>query len=109
MPAAWPSRRSEDITDTARCFQRSESAEHLFVFRRADLGLSYAEMVHPSDFVSAYTAPRMSPSTRSFFPERLEKGVIRRGRICGWLLPSENDLTLSRRSWPGNLSMSRCR
>jgi hypothetical protein len=26
------------------------------------------------------------------FPEHLEKGVIRRGRVCGWFMPAENDL-----------------
>jgi hypothetical protein len=26
------------------------------------------------------------------FPERLEKGVIRLARICGWFMPAENDL-----------------
>jgi hypothetical protein len=84
-----------DITDTARSFPRSESAEQLFVFRRADFGFSYAEMVHPSDFVSADTALKDVSVHSQLFPERLEKGVIRRGRICGWLLPSENDLTLA--------------
>ena len=28
----------------------------------------------------------------TLFPERLEKGVIRRGRVCGWFMPVENDL-----------------
>jgi len=52
-------------------------------------------MVHPSDFAGASVAldgrqPMVVNST--LFPERLEKGVIRRGRICGWLMPVENDL-----------------
>ena len=78
--------------------RHEESATHLFVFRSAKLGLSYAEMVHPSDFVwSQPVVAKDEPVavTSSLFPEHLEKGVIRRGRICGWLLPCENDLALA--------------
>jgi hypothetical protein len=65
----------------------------LFVFRQPELGLSYAEMVHPTDFVSAEANGRPPTCVRStLFPEGLEKGVIRRARICGWFLPTENDL-----------------
>jgi hypothetical protein len=85
----------EDISGNDRPIQRSDSAEHLFVFRHPRFGLSYAEMVHPSDFVTAEVAPagQQPTSVRSkLFPERLEKGVIRRGRICGWFMPAQNDL-----------------
>jgi hypothetical protein len=73
----------------------SASQEHLILFRNEDLRLSYAQMVHPSDFVAmeiqtAESRPWLVTST--LFPESLEKGVIRRGRICGWFLPAENDL-----------------
>jgi hypothetical protein len=76
-------------------FTRSESEMHLFVFRNSRIGVSYAEMVHPSDFVRARlslfkSSPWMLDS--ALFPERLEKGVIRRGRVCGWFMPVENDL-----------------
>src|SRR5688572_17406530 len=37
-------------------FGHSDGHEHLFVFRRPDLGLSYAEMTHPSDFVNAHAS-----------------------------------------------------
>ncbi len=73
----------------------ADSREHLFVFRRRELGFSYAEMVHPSDFVSADASldGQQPPGVISrLFPERIEMGVIRRGRICGWFLPVENDL-----------------
>jgi len=72
------------------------SPEQLFVFRNEKLGLSYAQTVHPSDFVAAEIgADEISGLwgvASKLFPERLEKGVIRRGRICGWFMPVENDL-----------------
>jgi hypothetical protein len=76
-------------------FTASESQTHLFVFRSGEL--SYVEMVHPADFVAAEVDFRGealgSLRVRSLlFPERLEKGVIRRGRVCGWFMPAENDL-----------------
>jgi hypothetical protein len=91
--------RFEEIASGADPFDCSRATEHLFVFRNEELGLSYAEMVHPSDFVSVALhrdqerRPWMLEST--LFPERLEKGVIRRGRICGWFLPAENDLAVA--------------
>jgi hypothetical protein len=82
-----------DLTDFR--FDRSESALRLFVFRHEQLGLSYAEAVHPSDYssVDVHSTPQ-SPwfINWTLFPERLEKGVIRRARICGWFMPAENDL-----------------
>jgi hypothetical protein len=83
------------IETRSRAFDASTSAEHLFVVRCRSLGFSYAEMVHPTDFVSAeihvHAQTSVSLSTR-LFPEHLEKGVIRRGRICSWFMPIENDL-----------------
>jgi hypothetical protein len=75
-------------------------ASHLFVFRNEQSNLSYAEMVHPSDFAGAEIDYRGeatgSVRLRSvLFPERLEKGVIRRARVCGWFLPAENDLAVA--------------
>ena len=84
----------KDISGRAGSFERTESREHLFVFRQPSIGLSYAEMVHPTDFVIAESPDAEQPTTilSTLFPERLEKGVIRRGRVCGWFLPVENDL-----------------
>jgi len=81
-------------------FNASESSLHLFVMRTLKNGPSYAEVVHPSDFVSAEIDYRGeeygSFRVRSLlFPESLEKGVIRRARICGWFLPAENDLEVA--------------
>jgi hypothetical protein len=85
----------EDISATVRTFDGTTSTEHLFLFRVPSLGITYAQMVHPSDFAAANVAldgrqPMILTST--LFPERLEKGVIRRGRICGWFMRAENDL-----------------
>jgi len=82
-------------SDAATQLEAAASREHLFVFRNQRLGLSYAQFVHPTDFVAAEiraepSRPRLVVAT--LFPESLEKGVIRRGRISGWLLPPENDL-----------------
>ena len=71
------------------------SREHLVLFRNEALGFSYAEMVHPTDYVRSnlFSNDRRSMFCVSvLFPERLEKGVIRRGRVCGWFLPAEDDL-----------------
>jgi hypothetical protein len=73
-------------------FSCQDSAEHLFIFRQPKLGMSYAEMVHPSDFFAAECDGGEMRVRHDLFPERLEKGVIRRGRICSWFLPGEDDL-----------------
>ena len=81
--------------EIATVIDPGQSREHLFVFRCEGLGLSYAQMVHPSDFVGAQIQARPAGPqvvTATLFPESLEKGVIRRGRISGWFLPAENDL-----------------
>jgi hypothetical protein len=85
---------------SARSIDNAESATHLFVLRDKSLGLSYAEMVHPTDFASVVVSNPESVVDSwhiksMLFPERLEKGVIRRGRICGWFLPRENDLAVA--------------
>jgi hypothetical protein len=85
----------EDISRRGMSFHRSDSTEHLFLFRHEEMKFSYAEMVHPSDFAAAEArlGNDQPPAVISeIFPERLEKGVIRRGRVCGWFMPAENDL-----------------
>jgi hypothetical protein len=83
-----------EISESASC-EGNAGREHLFVFRNEGLDLSYAQMVHPSDFVAAEVQVNESRPplvSASLFPESLEKGVIRRARISGWFLPAENDL-----------------
>lgn len=76
-----------------------ESQTHLVVLRHESLGISYAEMVHPSDFESLllkFQADDHSGTFSILFQKpHLEKGVIRRARICGWFLPAENDLAVA--------------
>jgi hypothetical protein len=74
---------------------RSESpSQNLFVLRDTTSGLSYAEMVHPTDFVRVEIRNdgQVWSLGSDLFSDRLEKGVIRRGRICGWFMAAENDL-----------------
>jgi len=47
---------------------------------------SYFEVIYPDDRVSQHVL--VGRSEACFFAEPLEKGVIRRGRIAGWLVPN---------------------
>ncbi len=60
-------------------------------------GISYFQIVHPDDLfaVEERHAGDRYRITTTLFPERLEKGVIRRARICGWFLPSDSDLAVA--------------
>jgi hypothetical protein len=74
-----------------------EMAEpHLVVLRHEGLGLSYAQLVYPSDLDSLQLQMRHDGRSGAmavlFQKPLLEKGVIRRARIGGWFLPAENDL-----------------
>jgi hypothetical protein len=66
------------------------------VFRLPHSDLSYAEMVHPADFLEdrlqgdAESAPIAKLSHR-LFPSPLEKGVILLARVQGMLLPRSDD------------------
>jgi hypothetical protein len=69
----------------------------LLVFRFPDLPFSYAEMTHPADFQGAALAPSAgNPATAEarhrLFAERLEKGVILRGRVRGVVVDRARDL-----------------
>jgi hypothetical protein len=61
--------------------------------------ISYIEMVHPSDFRGVEFARVGGGVTLQshLFEDRLEKGVIRRGRIRSWLVPAAGDLTAAER------------
>lgn len=70
------------------------------VFRMAGAGLSYAEMVHPSDFQRDELLREPDPIVPAqlrhwVFPPALEKGVILRARIRGFFLPREDDFRLA--------------
>jgi hypothetical protein len=77
-----------------REFPPSECAP-LFLFRPHGAAYSYVEMVQPSDFAGASLELRgeeLLRFTHPLFAERLEKGVIRRVRLCGALLPRDGDV-----------------
>jgi hypothetical protein len=69
------------------------AASGVFLFRPAGIPLSYLEMVYPSDFQRAWSAFPGSEAgvVYRLFPEFLEKGVIRVGRIAGVWIPRRND------------------
>ena len=74
-----------------------QASRGLFLFRLPGGELSYLEMVHPSDLAEARVVmvDDTTQITRSFFrlfSERLEKGVIRRGRVRGLFLPRKSDI-----------------
>lgn len=65
----------------------------VFLFRPADSDWSYAEAIYPTDFQGA-TIRKSNENTElelSLFPEFLEKGVIRKGRIQSLFLPRTGD------------------
>jgi len=66
------------------------------LFRFPQSEVSYAEMVHPSDFfdsqVHGGTGPGPTLCLRHrLFGGALEKGVILRARVCGFFLPRDGD------------------
>ena len=72
----------------------------VLLYRPADVGYSFVEMIHPSDFAGAVlaapaqgTGDCLSSFLSSFrlFDERLEKGVLRRGRLQGLLVARDRD------------------
>jgi hypothetical protein len=64
-----------------------------FLFRLRGCDVSYAEMVLPADFQGGRVkqTPDCTRLAYELFPESLEKGVIRRGRIRSLFLPRQRD------------------
>ncbi len=74
----------------------SNDGTGLFLFRSPKASFSYVEMVHPTDFAAAQlslddAAHNVIRLTHHLFPEHLEKGVIRRGRIRSLFVPRDTD------------------
>ena len=69
--------------------QRLDIGPGVFLFRLPDATWSYVEMVHPTDYVDAFH--NGDSIGFSLFNERLEKGVIRRGRLQGLFVPRHDD------------------
>lgn len=85
--------RQIDLT-ALKASLRLRACEFL-VIRPLGAGLSYAEFVHPSDFVTSELRATEEPGTmeiwHELFAPELEKGVIRRGRVRGvWLQPEQD-------------------
>ena len=77
-----------------------EAGLGLFLCRSADADLSYVVMVHPTDYQSVEITRLAGDRVElrfQLFPERLEKGVIRRGRIRGLFLPRSEDIAAAAR------------
>ena len=71
----------------------------MLVFRLAGSDISYLEMVCEADFHGGELSSEsglksMVHWTSRLFNERLEKGVMRKGRIWGLFLPRVDDLEL---------------
>ena len=65
----------------------ASSGGHITWFSAPKEKYSYIEVVYPDDLVSQHVTRGRTESC--FFAEHLEKGVIRRGRIAGWLVPNQ--------------------
>ena len=72
-------------------------ASGIFLFRPEGAAVSYAEIVFPADFqgASAKRAEGAVEIRYELFPEFLEKGVIRKGRIQSLFLPRSGDEDLA--------------
>jgi hypothetical protein len=55
---------------------------------------SYIEVIYPDDIVAQHVT--FGHSQSCFFAEHLEKGVIRRGRIAGWMVPNKSLMSEAR-------------
>jgi len=89
--------------DTMLRFAPNDGAG-LFLFRMPDSRVSFAQMVHPADFAGAELISRSDSAGVAqvafrLFEEGLEKGIIRRARVRGYLLPSEHDERLAASSY----------
>lgn len=82
---------------------RPEDGASLFLIRpETHPNLSYAEMVHPSDFVKAdiyLNVPGGTELRHDLFPESLEKGVIRRARLRSYWLARRGDEELAAKKY----------
>lgn len=81
-----PGRETTTVERSAGC--------GLFVVRSKSAQYSYVEMVFPADFDAAtlqFRAGMLQLQWR-LFVDPLEKGVIRRARVQGWIVPRRDDV-----------------
>jgi hypothetical protein len=92
--------RFETVRDTSPLnIDRGEGAGCL-VFRLPESDVSYAEMVHPADFLESRleregTLDRAVRVRHRLFSCPLEKGIVLRARVCGVLLARGQDTQLA--------------
>jgi hypothetical protein len=90
-------RQGEATSIALDAWHTNSAAPRAILFRPEQSELSYLEMVHPSDFAGVQLSQQDNLATVRWhlFPERLEKGVIRRGRVRGVFLPRADDQQLA--------------
>jgi hypothetical protein len=92
-PARLELARSWQSSDPA-LLATSDAGHGIFLLRSESLPFSYVEMVYPADFVSAALRGQAGRTELQwqFFPESLEKGVIRRARLRCLFIGREGDV-----------------
>ncbi len=94
------SAQGEPLTASSGVWQTGSAAACVVLFRPRDWSLSYCELAQAADISAMQVELGEFPSIRwQMFPESLEKGVIRRGRVRGVFLPREQDEQLARAAW----------
>ena len=88
------------LSDASQHVIKSGHHAGAFLFRFPRLGVSYAEMVLPAQFQSAELRAHQAVSgtaelSYQLFPNRVERGVIQRGRLRAVFLPHHSDRLLA--------------
>jgi hypothetical protein len=85
---------AEPVPTTLPSLLPRGAGAHLVLLRLAGDRFTYAEAVDPSDFCGVEFSQSDNGGVRitwRLFSHFLEKGVIRRGRLCSMLVPREHD------------------
>jgi hypothetical protein len=99
---AWNNEQWQSQSSTAT-LSREAGHSGLVLLQPQGGSWSYAQGVFPADYLRTETQLDQSSHQAAWasplFAERLEKGVIRRGRIAGWVMPRERDQELAVALW----------
>ena len=93
IPASELNRKP--IAATSSAILPREGGAQLLLIRLSGTDNSFAEAIDPADFCSLElntSKPGRVRGTWQLFSHFLEKGVIRRGRLCTMIVPRENDI-----------------
>lgn len=88
---------SLELASASNTSYKADTGTGCWLWRPRNEEWSYAEMMHPSDFWQDHVAtkvdraPTVVEVSHQLFPERLEKGVIRRARARGIFVTRERD------------------